>query len=212
MKRISKKTIVCLITVSSLLLFAASIASAVPMYFNDRATFDIATGGGLDLESFETAWTTGPTISFSGFTLSETDGLNLVAQATSPSPFITGGEGAAWYHDNGDSITTFFNFTNPINAFGLDVTTSFGSELGDTDITIGGDASDVLTLAYKTSQFWGVIDSDGLSSISFDGSGELWLGFDELSYGVASVPEPSTLLLLGGGLLGLAGFRRKFKV
>jgi hypothetical protein len=34
--------------------------------------------------------------------------------------------------------------------------------------------------------------------------------FDKVSYGTA-VPEPATMLLLGTGLVGLAGFRRKFR-
>ncbi len=37
-----------------------------------------------------------------------------------------------------------------------------------------------------------------------------WYGIDNISVGTP-IPEPTTMLLLGSGLIGLAGFRRKFR-
>jgi hypothetical protein len=67
---------------------------------------------------------------------------------------------------------------------------AFGSELGN---------------GMSLSGFDFVSSSRIIGSIAFSVNG------DPTIVGVATVPEPSTLLLLGSGVVGLIGFRRKFR-
>ena len=65
----------------------------------------------------------------------------------------------------------------------------------------------------NTAEFFGIYLTDGLiSSVLLDASGDGWWGLDNIQYGNNSpVPEPCTMILLGTGLAGLAGVRRKLK-
>ncbi len=64
--------------------------------------------------------------------------------------------------------------------------------------------------------FFGIIDTDGLISLSFTGVYVDGLRSDQFATisnltvgnGVAPVPVPPSVLLLGSGLLGLLGIRR----
>jgi len=60
---------------------------------------------------------------------------------------------------------------------------------------------------------WNVYDtvSEGSDGIFYWTSPQFGTEFKVYSEGRASVPEPTTMLLLGLGLMGLAGVRRKFK-
>lgn len=177
------------------------------MYFTNRSAFEAVAGGGLSFESFEQGWDPPvPTVVFPGFSVSETGGIDSLAQVRNFTPsyrdvFITHGTGALYFDDNGSSIGTFFSFVSPITAFGMDITVADENSI----VTIGGSVSDSLALTAKTPSFWGVIDFGGITTITFDPSGQPDIGFDAALYGEA-VPVPGAILL---GVLGLstAGLR-----
>jgi hypothetical protein len=202
-----KRTLSAAVIVASAALHGASTASASPIFFTDRAAFNAAVGGGLTFESFEGDFGVLPSHTFGNLTVSETNGIDLVAQARDYSFMsfvITDGTGAIWFDDNNDSVG-HFSFAVPINAFGVDIGTSESST-----VVVGGAVSSSIFLSAMLPSFWGVYDPSGsFTEITFTASGGPNIGWDALSYGVADpIPEPTTLLLMGGGLLGLATRRR----
>lgn len=188
--------------------FIACPVLAAPVYFTDRASFDAAAGSGLNFESFEADFAVADTIIFAGFTVSETLGINALGQLRDfpglVDGAITDGTGALGYDDNADSVGTFFSFASPITAFGLDIATNPGST-----VTIGGSVSDSLVLIDNTPSFWGVIDMDGITSISFDASGAPNVGFDAVSFGQAVIPAPGAILLGSIGVGRVSWLRRR---
>jgi hypothetical protein len=100
--------------------------------------------------------------------------------------------------------------TNQANTYAIDFVT-YNPEYFLIKIGTGslGNISDHFLFKNTTELDWGVVNLAGLGIESMIGLGRI-SHVDEFNGG-APVPEPATLMLLGAGLLGLAGFRRKFK-
>jgi hypothetical protein len=84
---------------------------------------------------------------------------------------------------------------------------------GTINATINGVTSAAIdSVATGALHFFGVIDTAGISSLLIDtgGASGSFATISDLTVGASAVPLPPSVLLLGSGLLGLIGFRRKF--
>ena len=110
------------------------------------------------------------------------------------------------------------NFSRSNNVFGSLPTAVFAADGTGTSINLGSDQFSYLFAKYDGpnygSEVWYVGDLSGMITIPANGNGDKyglsgWTLFGPGS--VAPVPEPGSMLLLGSGVLGVAGvLRRKF--
>ena len=114
-------------------------------------------------------------------------------------------------------------FSDPVAAFGF-YGIDFGDFNGEVMVTASNGVSTTYSIGHTVGApggsvlYWGVIDTDNLfTSITFSNSGSSadYFGFDDFSIGsreqVLPTPEPATMLLMGFGLIGLAGLRRRVR-
>ena len=102
--------------------------------------------------------------------------------------------------------------TNQANTYAIDFET-YNPEYFLIKIGTGslGNVSDHFLFRNTTASDWGVVDLAGLGVQSMIGLGRI-SHIDEFNGGApAPVSEPATMLLLGSGLFGLAGLRKKMK-
>jgi hypothetical protein len=188
-------------------------ALAVPTPYNTLGAFQTAAGTiTLSIDEFDG-------IAFSDFQASIDRGPYLVARndagislgSDTNSPFCQGGaavgEGCLVVTTGPNGFT--FTFDSPINAFGLAFIKANASTIPS--VTLNGIA---ITGSYAAQGsehaigFFGLIDTASFSSVVLSGvtAGNKF-GMDTLRYGAgtpaSSVPEPSTLALLLGGVPGM---------
>ena len=202
-----------------LTLALATNAAATPVFFTDESLFNSAIGGAaLDLESFESDFTDGTTsVAFTDVTVTGDENLIL----TNPSSLATDGTGTIGIVDfsfNGNFVT--FAFNSPVNAVSLSILAPLDvSSSGTLALSNDNGASQMLfsaPLPDFSTQFAGLVDdmmTFNSITISSTQTGD-GIQFDRLRFGLIDfdsppIPEPSTLFLLGSGLVAVGALHRR---
>lgn len=219
-----------------LLLLSARAVLADVVFFTDRPSFSSSGPNTMMYEGFNVpfpshdpnVWfpTGGPPL----FQVSEnSNSPHVVSTFDVPSPnlFISEGVGAIRFSVNPSSFE--FIFSEPITAFGVDVTDidpDFGITVND---DYGNSFNLTVPIAGQTTaynQFFGIVNTQPFSSVTIDvsrsthgfsqSSGLGFLGFDWVQFGLANpinTPEPGAIATWIAALLALPGvwFFRRFR-
>lgn len=222
------------------LVLISSKVNAVPVIYGDEATFQSAlTSNSLNYVEYDFEASSGfpnPTVvlpidpndNSQWADIGTFDGIVFDASVFDKPPLALSGE-QVLTGPTGGATPTFaiasIDFSaQPTHAFGfygLDLT-SIGNEVivVEVDYNVGTDVTYTFGLGGEprlTPIYFGVFEnSDTILGIQLygtgDGGGNRAWAIDDMTIERQAVPEPSTLLLFGTGLIGIGIFRRKFKV
>ncbi|MCI5161749.1 MAG: PEP-CTERM sorting domain-containing protein [Candidatus Electrothrix sp. AX5] len=118
-----------------------------------------------------------------------------------------------------DVITNWPTVSKSADLQGTKIEFGFGAEFGDAGIGVGGGDIRAISMTFSVDSplFLDIDESNfGMRLMSFDegdgnrdGSRKMIGGYDGTPPPPASVPEPASALMIGLGLIGLAGFRKR---
>ena len=198
-----------------------AIGNTAPITFDDRGAWEAAVGSPDFLVDFN-SYTTD-----TYFLNSPIDLGPLTIEATGPdtpswnlidtSPFEQSGSAngtpdAYFYVDDRDDppLVGKITFDAPVDAWGFDIRNAGNLYALYMDLETPSGIQTLSLFEPTSDVFFGVLLYEGMSSITFRNEYADGFRIDNIA-AVTAVPEPSTLLLIGTGLVGLVGFRRKFR-
>lgn len=186
-----KQTLIALSFTAGFILFSLVPAQSATI-FNTYSSYTTAFPG-IVVENFE------DTVLQTGLSVNSTYGGNIALGAYNDR--VGGGNTTTWTHSTGfTSWGAWFDLTpNGIGSSILITVVDTGEIIGELNSS-------------NPVQFWGFTTGYDFSQVRLSGGSgpgvETYFNVD-LAYTIAPVPEPSTILLLGIGLLGVAGIGRK---